>query len=211
MAEIIVVHGYAGSGKSTQCERLVRDGFDDYSIQHISVGNRLREIRTGLATSKYADIINAPNAPSPLPDEIVSGAIFESVQSPQVDKNLVLIDGYPRHPKAVEAFNDTLRDKSCKLLGTIAMQVSMEISLDRVVSRGQRLGEKVINDDLESFAAHRYSLDQRTTTLAVEALSRFAPVETIDANANVDSVYDCFKLSIGKLILESVSESDAGH
>ena len=200
MAEIVVVHGYAGAGKSTHCSKLEQEGFMTSSVQHISAGNRLRGIRTGLEHSMYEQIINAPDAPSPLPDEVVSSALLESIEQ-SGDKNLlVLIDGYPRHPLAVEPFRDELVRRSHLLLGTLALQVSLETSVARILHRGERSGEKIKADTLEEFAIQRYELDKKTTNVAIEALSHLAPVEIIDSGYRKELVYANFKKAISSLI-----------
>lgn len=200
MAEIIVVHGYAGSGKSTQCSRLEREGYFGSPVQHISAGNRLRSIRTGLATSTYEPIINSPNAPSPLPDKVVSGAILESILDQENDNGIVLIDGYPRHPTAVEAFRDELANHSHRLLGTIALQVSLETSVQRILERGERAGEKIKANTLQEFAVQRYKLDRNTTNIAINTLADFAPVEIVDSSYERDAVYESFRKSIANLL-----------
>lgn len=200
MAEIIVVHGYAGSGKSTQCSRLEKEGYFGSPVQHISAGNRLRSIRTGLATSTYEPIINSPDAPSPLPDEVVSGAILESILEPENNNGLVLIDGYPRHPAAVEAFRGELDNRSHRLLGTIALQVSLETSVQRILERGERAGEKIKAVTLQEFAVQRYELDRNTTNIAIETLADFAPVEIVDSSGERDPVYESFRKSIANLL-----------
>jgi len=201
MAEVIVVHGYAGSGKSTQCSRLEKEGYFESPVQHISAGNRLRSIRTGLTTSAYGPLINHPDAPSPLPDEVVSGAILEAVfQEPENYNTLVLIDGYPRHPTAVEAFRNELVNRSHRLLGTIALQVSMGTSVERILQRGERTGEKIKADTLQEFAIQRYELDRNTTNIAIETLAEFAPVEIVDSSGERDVVYKNFRKSIANLL-----------
>jgi|GEM_PF-1846553 len=201
MAKIIVVNGYAGSGKSSHCMRLSQEGYSGMPVQHISAGNLLRGIRTGISTSVYSDIINSRDAPSPLPDGIVGGAILESIEECGNATPLVLIDGYPRHPNAVESFRYELKDKSHLLLGTIALQVSMDTSITRILKRGERAGEKIKAHTLEEFAIQRYDLDQRTTNISIDALSRFAPVEIMDASGEINSVYSVFKRSINNLLL----------
>ena len=169
-------------------------------MQHISAGNRLRSIRTGLVISTYERIINSPDAPSPLPDEVVSGAILESVIEPGNNNALVLIDGYPRHPTAVEAFRDELANRSHRLLGTIALQVSLETSVQRILQRGERAGEKIKADTLQEFAVQRYILDRNTPNIAIDSLAEFAPVEIVDSSGERDVVYENFRKSIANLL-----------
>lgn len=157
MSEIVIVHGYVGSGKSTQCSHLASDGLNEVTVQHISAGNRLRGIRTGNESSEFSRYINAPDAPSPLPDWIVEGTIFETIGSD--DCSLTLVDGYPRHPQAVESFRESVLRNQHRLLGTVALQLSMDVSIERIVARGKRDGEQVEDNDLQEFAEHRYQLD----------------------------------------------------
>lgn len=190
MPEIIVVHGYVGSGKSTQCSRLASSGLDETRVQHVSAGNRLRGIRTGIELSEYSSYVNVPDAPSPLPDSVVEGVIFEAIDGD--DSTLALVDGYPRHPQSIESFHAAIRKKHHRLLGTIALQVPENVSVGRIMARGKRDGEKVQGADLQEFAKHRYLLDIQTTSLAIAALSKITPVRFIDATEDVSTVYSRF-------------------
>lgn len=190
MSEIIVVHGYVGSGKTTQCSRLASNGLDGIRVQHISAGNRLRAIRTGGEASEFSQHINAPNATSPLPDWVVEGTILEQLDDS--DDTLALIDGYPRHPEAVESFHETVLRRHHKLLGTIAMQLPLDISVDRVVARGKRDGERLQGENLREFAKHRYQLDTQTTNLAIDALRTIALTRFVDASVDIPTVYSKF-------------------
>lgn len=197
MSEIVVVHGYVGSGKSTQCSRLVSEGMNGVSgVQHVSAGNRLRGIRNGTEVSRISQYINDPDAPSPLPDWVVEGAVFEAIDSKD---SLALVDGYPRHPQAVDSFYETITKSHHRLLDTIAMQLSVDASVERIVSRGKRDGERMRGDDISEFARHRYQLDTQTTNLAVNALSRYAPVRHVDADGDISTVYSRFAKGIEDL------------
>lgn len=197
MSEIVVVHGYVGSGKSTQCSRLASDGLNEVTVQHISAGNRLRGIRNGSEPSEYSRYINAPGAPSPLPDWVLEGTIFETISND--DSSLALVDGYPRHPQAVESFRESVFRNQHRLLGTVALQLSMDVSIERIVARGKREGEQVKDSDLREFAEHRYRLDIQTTNLAIEALSHIAPVRFIEATDDIPTVYSTFVAEIEDL------------
>lgn len=197
MTEIVVVHGYVGSGKSTQCSRLASDGLNEVTVQHISAGNRLRGIRTGSEPSEFSRYINAPNAPSPLPDWVVEGTILEAINNG--DNLLTLVDGYPRHPKAVESFRESVLRDQHRLLGTVALQLSMDVSIERIVARGKRDGEQVKGSDIREFAEYRYKLDIQTTNLAIDALSQIAPVRFIDAADDIPTVYSRFVAEIEDL------------
>ena len=199
MAKIIVVHGPAGSGKSTQCNRLAHEGLDG-TTQHISAGNRLRAIRANLVTSEFSDYINDPHATTPLPDEIIGGAIFELMRKAE-ENDLVLIDGYPRQPQSVDSFRSIIQTNNHKLLGTVAMKISLDTSIERIKNRGLRDGEQIVDYDLRQFALRRYELEKHTTDLAIERLGDIAPVEIVEADDDTDIVYMRFRLALGRLAL----------
>lgn len=97
MAEVIVVHGYAGSGKTTQCERFVGESPREIAVQHISVGDRLRAIKNHTTPSRHAGFLSSPTVPSPLPHAVVNDIVFEAIEAGSSD--LVLVDGYHATPK----------------------------------------------------------------------------------------------------------------
>jgi adenylate kinase family enzyme len=141
-----------------------------------------------------------------LPDDVVSGSILESIVELE-HSNLVLVDGYPRHPAAVENFRDDITSRSHRLLGTIALQVSMAISVKRIIERGERAGEIVKANTLHEFAIQRYELDFKTTNIAIEALAAFGPVEFVDASDERDAVYESFRRSVANLLASPLSKS----
>jgi adenylate kinase family enzyme len=187
MSEIIVVQGYAGAGKSTISKRISRLAHNGIRIGHVSAGMRLRAIRTGAEPSRYASLINSPDAPSPLPDEVVNGAIFEQVNP--ADHALTLIDGYPRHESGVDVFTKALRAGGHRLLGCLCLEVTQQTSVDRILSRGQREGELLKGASLAEFAVRRYVNDATQVQAAVSLLGGIAPVEHIDANGSIDELF----------------------
>jgi adenylate kinase family enzyme len=197
MSEIVVVQGYAGSGKSTHSEHFSQNRYNGEAIVHVSAGTRLRAIRTGIEDSRHAAFINDPEAPSPLPDEIVNDVIFENANP--VRNGLTLIDGYPRHETGVGVFERSLRRERHRLLGSVCLEVTMNTSVRRILSRGERDGERIKGRDLADYARRRYRDDSTQTQRAVQRLERIAPVERVDANASVEEVRERFYQAMGRL------------
>jgi adenylate kinase family enzyme len=109
MAGIVIVLGCVGAGKTMHSKRFSQEyTYNDEPIYHVSVGEYLRAIRSGHEASKYSSFINDPHAPSPLPNRIINGVLFEHVD--ELKTGLAFIDGYPRHQSGVEAF---LRSFAC--------------------------------------------------------------------------------------------------
>lgn len=191
MAEIIVVHGPPGSGKTTHCERLVKVSPDN-TLFHLSTGNRLRAIRTNQVDSAFKDSILLPrekqNTPVQLDHKLVDSVVFEFVAScpPQ---SIVLIDGYPSFVDAIDIFMDSIHTNRHDLLGCINFKLSEETSRLRLKNRGSRLGEKQITDD---FIQKRISHHYEVTVPAVKVLEKLVPTIIIDAEPSEEQVWGLF-------------------
>lgn len=198
MAEIIVVLGAPGSGKSTQCESLTKSELNQQEVRHLSAGKRLRDIRTGRTESSFAAIINHPDAPSPLDDQTVNDATFELL--PKLNEAtlpiIALLDGYPRHPDAVDVFIRTVKRDMHKLLGVLALHLPVDISIERALSRGVREGELIRQDSFHDFVVQRHQQDKETVDMSLRRLSSFALIRNVDASGSRDEVASEFKAAV---------------
>lgn len=200
MAELIVVHGYPGAGKSTQATRLLGDASFERNLLHVSAGNQLRDIRTNTIASRYSDFINSPDAPSPLPDSIVNDVIFEPIEAAP-NATLALIDGYPRHPSAIDVFTNYVDRHDHTYLGAVVLEITLQTSIDRITSRGLRPGEKMKDRSFVELGKKRFEDHKRLTLSAIDRLAEYGPVEQLDANDAEDVVWRRFRSAIGKLAL----------
>lgn len=87
--QVLYILGGPGSGKGTQCERLVRD----FKFDHISVGDLMRaEIEGG--TKEGERIKSFVEKGAIVPTELTVGLLLKAVRSRQSKR--FLIDGFPR-------------------------------------------------------------------------------------------------------------------
>ncbi len=210
MAGIVVVHGFPGAGKSTNSARMAAEGLEvagqTFSVVHASAGDRLRAIRLGAQVSEYSGFINSPEAPSPLPDEVVSGTLFEMVHDKD-EPQLVLFDGYPRFEGSVDGFIDAIKERQHRLLGCVALSVSPETSVRRILARGPRLGDREdirTEAELREHAMRRYAEDFTTTQLAIKKLADYVPVERIKTGSSYERVWRKFSQAVTRLALRAL-------
>lgn len=202
MAELVVIHGFPGAGKSTQAERLAQDSLENRRMIHVSAGTRLRDIRTGNASSAYQDIIRNPNTPLPIDNDIVNSVLFELIPSDEPN-TFGLIDGYPRHADAVDTFMEASHERQHRLIGCVSLELSLETSLSRIVGRGVRNGERLYDRSLEEHTRKRYQNHLNETMGTIEHMSTMMPLVRINAEGGPEEVWEQFHSGINHLIAVS--------
>jgi UMP-CMP kinase len=99
---IVFVLGGPGSGKGTQCSKLITE-FDD--IAHFSAGDLLRaHVKSGTEDgNKVAKMMQEGQI---VPSSVTVGLLKEAMRSSE--KTKFLIDGFPRNVENREAFEKVL-------------------------------------------------------------------------------------------------------
>lgn len=197
MAEIIAVQGYAGAGKTTHSEYVrLHHTYKDMPIEHVSIGKRLRAIRTGADDSRYVELVTGLKAPV-LTDKLATNIVFEKIN--EISEGLILMDGYPREASGVATLMEAMGQGNHKLLGSLWLQVTRETSTERLRARGSRLGEILREGSLEEEAERRFIRDSTRIEAAMRSLGRIASVEVIDMNVGMEKARERFIGAIGQL------------
>ncbi|XP_078387222.1 adenylate kinase isoenzyme 5-like [Cetorhinus maximus] len=128
VTKIIFVIGGPGSGKGSQCVKMM----ERYGFTHLSTGNLLRkeisnETDRGNKIKKI--MIEGGLVPLGTTLEILKDAMLENLQ----ETKGFMIDGYPRTLKQAEAFDKSFTLPTIVLL----IECSPEIMKERLMSRGQ--------------------------------------------------------------------------
>ena len=122
----IIISGGPGSGKGTQCEKLV----EKYGIKHISTGDALRfHVKTGTALGKEAK--GYMERGDLVPDNLVIGICKAEMETPEAKRNGWLLDGMPRTKKQCEALDDMDLIPNLFLLLDVPDEVMMERACGR--------------------------------------------------------------------------------
>ena len=130
----IILFGPPGSGKGTQSEQLIAK----YHFKHLSTGDLLRseiarKTALGLEAKKLMDKGQL------VPDEVVIGMISSALDA---NPGIVgfLFDGFPRTATQAEALDQLLAKKNNCINVMLALEVSEEELVKRLVKRGETSG-----------------------------------------------------------------------
>jgi len=153
----IVLFGPPGSGKGTQAEVLK----DKYNLVHISTGDVFRyniknETTLGKLAKSYMDNGNL------VPDEVT----IEMLKA-EVEKNIkvsgFIFDGFPRTVSQAESLDTFLKEKGENISGMIALEVTEDLLVERLLNRGLTSGRP--DDQDEGKIRNRFNEYQTKTAI----------------------------------------------
>ncbi len=188
----LILFGPPGSGKGTQSERLIAK----YGLKHLSTGDLLRGEIAGQTPLGMA-VKNLMAEGKLVPDEIVIEMIDIAIENnPRV--NGFLFDGFPRTTAQAEALDKLLAQKGTEIAVVLALQVSQEELIARLLNRG-RTSDR--SDDVnEEIIAARITEYEKKTAAVADHYKQFGKVEYIKGEGNIDDIFDllCKKIDAKK-------------
>ena len=132
----VVLFGPPGSGKGTQSVRLA----EAFNLVHISTGDIFREelkneTPLGMEARKFMD------KGMLVPDEVVIGMLSSKLDA-SLAKNPkgFIFDGFPRTITQAEALDRLMHLKHMSITGVLALEVSEEELVKRILLRGESSG-----------------------------------------------------------------------
>jgi len=177
----IILFGPPGSGKGTQSENLIAK----YNLKHLSTGDLLRsEISAstplGLEAKKIMDLGQL------VPDEVVIGMISSALEAnPQV--NGFLFDGFPRTTAQAEALDKLLKLKGTEIGVVLALEVSEEELVKRLLTRGLTSGRS--DDTNETIIRNRIVEYKNKTSIVADYYKSFDKVANIKGEGTLDEIF----------------------
>ena len=149
MKKLFLIIGAPGSGKTTDAQIIAERNSD--KIVHYSTGDLLRaEVVSGSELGKtiksYID--NGQLVPLNIVIDTIKSAIEKA------DKEIILIDGFPRSVEQMKALDEMLKEnKEIELVGVIEVVVSEDVARERVLgrARGADDNEEVFNNRMKVF------------------------------------------------------------
>ncbi|KAK5672516.1 hypothetical protein QVD99_001276 [Batrachochytrium dendrobatidis] len=178
---IVFILGGPGSGKGTQCERLVKE----FQLTHLSAGDLLRgEVERGTEVGILASELMKEG-------KIVPMDLILSLLRKEIEKNIAsigfLIDGFPRAMDQALEFEKTIGP--CRAV--LAFTCSLPVLEQRLLERGKTSGRA--DDNLDTIKKRFHTFNEQSLPVIEYYKSKGKCVEISSENA-IDRVYDDARL-----------------
>jgi adenylate kinase len=177
----LILFGPPGSGKGTQSEKLTAR----YNLKHLSTGDLLRsEIHNQTPLGNEArKLMDKGHL---VPDEVVIGMISSALDSnPKCDG--FLFDGFPRTSAQAEALDKLLELKKAPIAVMLALEVSEEELVKRLLKRGETSGRSDDNNDL--VIRERIVQYHKKTAPVADHYMKAGKVIMVEGEGTVDEIF----------------------
>ena len=177
----LILFGPPGSGKGTQSERLI----SKYGLKHLSTGDLLRseiagQTPLGLAAKSFMD--KGQLVPDEVVIEMISSALDNNPQA-----HGFLFDGFPRTTAQAEALDKLLSQKGTSIAIVLALQVSQDELIKRLLNRGLTSGR---SDDVnEEIIAARIGEYEKKTSAVADYYKKYDKVVFVHGEGDVDEIF----------------------
>ncbi len=186
----IILFGPPGSGKGTQSERLIAK----YGLKHLSTGDILR-IEIASQTPLGLEAKNFMDKGQLVPDEVVIGMISSALENNPQAKGF-LFDGFPRTEAQSEALDKLLKLKQTEIGVVLALEVSEEELVKRLLNRGLTSGRS--DDNNVDVIRARITEYHKKTSAVADYYRKFDKVINIPGEGTVDEIFDSLCAEIDK-------------
>jgi adenylate kinase len=177
----IILFGPPGSGKGTQSEKLIAT----YGLIHLSTGDLLRS-EISRKTPLGLEAKSIMDSGQLVPDEVVVSMISSALDANPVAKGF-LFDGFPRTVAQSEALDKLLALKKTTIGIVLALEVSEEELVQRLLNRGLTSGRS--DDTNEAVIRARIIEYQNKTTVVADYYSKAGKVVSVKGEGTVDQIF----------------------
>lgn len=184
----LILFGPPGSGKGTQSEKIVQK----FGLKHLSTGDLLRR-ELSEKTPLGIEAKNFMDKGQLVPDEVVIGMI-DSCLDKNTDAKGFLFDGFPRTVAQAEALDKLLSFKKTSITKVLALEVSEEELIKRLLKRGETSGRS--DDTNEEVIRKRFAVYKKDTAAVAGHYKELGKFESIKGEGSVDEIFEALSNAI---------------
>jgi UMP-CMP kinase len=175
---VVFVLGGPGSGKGTNCSKIV----DSFGYVHLSAGDLLRAEKA--SGSKLADMINSYiNEGKIVPAEVTTRLLKEAME--KSGRSKFLVDGFPRDLQNLLCWNEQLADY-VNVQFLLFLDCPEIIMTARLLERGKSSGR---TDDNEESIKKRLRTYEDSTRPIIDQFRDAGKVRQVDSNRSEEDVF----------------------
>ena len=176
----IVIFGKPGSGKGTQANFLK----EKYSLYHISTGDLFRKnisnkTKLGIEAKSYLDKGDL------VPDSVTIKMLENEVLSNK-QVNGYIFDGFPRTQNQAESLDSFLSSINLKINATIALDVSENELITRLLDRG-KTNNRSDDQDIEKIK-NRFKEYNNKTSILIDFYQKQSKFYSVNGHGSVDDI-----------------------
>jgi adenylate kinase len=177
----LILFGPPGSGKGTQSEKLI----SKYGLKHLSTGDLLRS-EIAAQTPLGLEAKNFMDKGQLVPDEVVIGMISSALDA-NPEAAGFLFDGFPRTEAQAEALDKLLKLKKTGIHLMLALDVSEEELVSRLLNRGKTSGRS--DDNNETVIRARIAEYHKKTSAVADYYKKFDKVKHVKGEGSIDEIF----------------------
>lgn len=173
---VIFVTGGPGTGKGTQCPKLV----EEFGYKHISIGDLMRaEIKSGSEEGK--NIVSIVQSGGLVPKELTVSLLQKSLSS--ISAHTILVDGFPRSVDQAIYLEQT----GVKVNFLLHFDTDKEdVLLNRLIERGKISGRA---DDNEETIVKRFRVYKSESLPVLQLYEPFGIVHKVNCMGTINEVF----------------------
>jgi adenylate kinase len=195
----LILFGPPGSGKGTQSDNIV----EKFGLIHLSTGNLLRQ-EIAEKTPLGLQARNFMDKGQLVPDEVVIAMIGTCLEKHPEAKGF-LFDGFPRTIAQAKALDNFLKLKNTAISKVIALEVSEDELVKRLVKRGETSGRS--DDTNETIIRKRFSVYKEETEPVAEHYAAQGKLERIAGEGTIQDIFTNISRAIESELAARVTTS----
>jgi adenylate kinase len=186
----LILFGPPGSGKGTQSQKII----EHYNLVHLSTGDLLRR-EIAAKTPLGLEAARLMEKGQLVPDEVVIGMIDSSIENNPNAKGF-LFDGFPRTLAQALALDKLLALKKTSISKVLALNVSEEELVRRLLKRGE-ISDRPDDRD-EAIIRKRFKVYKNETEVVGQHYKELEKFELVNGEGSVDEIFTALRNSIEK-------------